>query len=69
MATFVLVHGARCGGWIWKGDPLPTLAPLPGFSAAPSDDVALISHLAALASFIQVRFNEPDRYRSSRGDK
>jgi GNAT superfamily N-acetyltransferase len=32
----------------WKGDPLPTLAPLPGFRAAQSDDVSLISHLAAL---------------------
>lgn len=33
----------------WRGDPLPTLASLPGFRAAQSDDVALMARLAALA--------------------
>ena len=32
----------------WQADPLPTLAPLPGFRATQSNDVALIARLAAL---------------------
>jgi GNAT superfamily N-acetyltransferase len=33
----------------WQGDPLPSLAPLPGFRAEQTDDIALIARLARLA--------------------
>ena len=40
----------------WAGDPLPELAPLPGFRAVVAEDIGTLARLAALDGITSVRF-------------